>query len=211
MIQITSRPSSPKNPRAGSSLESHFKVFVFIKLFLIQSFGDVVLRILRILFCPEFSNDSERREQVFYLFLSSVSYSKIYSIHFKKNRALSKFCFTRKTNYWPFLKLIHNEIESAMFMFTLSMRGNLILTILSCENPSNIWQLNYREQMCGANKLTGLLELVLLRYDWISLFGHGTFQRYVFMLSIRFVRTSENGLSHKTWSHFPFAHHLDAY
>ena len=44
MIQITSRPSSPKNPRAGSSLESHFKVFVFIKLFFIQSFGDVVLR-----------------------------------------------------------------------------------------------------------------------------------------------------------------------
>ena len=44
MIQIMSRPSSPKNPRAGSSLESHFKVFEFIKLFLIQSFGDVVLR-----------------------------------------------------------------------------------------------------------------------------------------------------------------------
>ena len=122
---------------------------------------------------------------------------------------MSKFCFTRKTNYWPFLKLIHNEIESAMFMFTLSMRGNLILTISSCENPSNIWQLNYWEQMCGAIKLTSQLELVLLRDDWISLFGHGTFQCYVFMLSTRFVRTSEDGLSHNTWSHFPFAlHHL---
>ena len=33
--------------------------------------------------------------------------------------------------------------------------------------------------MRGTNKLTGKMELVLLRYEWISLFGHGTFQRYV--------------------------------
>ena len=38
-----------------------------------------------------------------------------------------------------------------------------------------------------------------------------TFQRYVFMLYTRFVRTSGNGLSHKTWSHFLFAQHLKAY
>ena len=36
--------------------------------------------------------------------------------------------------------------------------------------------------MCGANKLTGKMELVLLPNEWTSLFSHGTFQRYVFML-----------------------------
>ena len=90
-------------------------------------------------------------------------------------------------------------------------RGNLILTILSCENLSNIWELNYEPKMCGANKLTGKMELVLVRNEWISLFSHGTFQRYVFMLSTRFVRTSGNGLSHKTWSDFLFAQYVEAY
>ena len=70
--------------------------------------------------------------------------------------------------------------------------GNLILTILSCENPSNIWELKYGPQMCGANKLTGEVELVLLRNEWISLFSYGTFQRYVFMFS---TRTSGNGFN----------------
>ena len=37
--------------------------------------------------------------------------------------------------------------------------------------------------MWDANKLTGKMDLVLLRDKWISLFGHSTFQRYVFMLS----------------------------
>ena len=55
------------------------------------------------------------------------------------------------------------------------------------------------------------MELALLRDKRISLFGHGTFQRYVFMLSTRFVRISGKGLSHKTWSHFLFAQHLEAY
>ena len=69
-------------------------------------------------------------------------------------------------------------------------RGNL--TILSCENPSNIWELNYEPKLGGANKLTGKMELVLVRNEWISLFSHGTFQRYVFMLSTWFFRTSGN-------------------
>ena len=90
-------------------------------------------------------------------------------------------------------------------------RGNLILTILSCENPSNIRELNYGPPMCGANKLTGKMDLVLLRNKWILLFCHGTFQRHVFLLSTRFVRTSRNGSSHKTWSHVLFAQHLEAY
>ena len=73
--------------------------------------------------------------------------------------------------------------------------GNLILTILSCENPSNIWESNYGPQMCGANKLTGKMELVLQLNEWTSLLSHGTFQRYVFMLSTRFVRTSGNNFN----------------
>ena len=70
-------------------------------------------------------------------------------------------------------------------------RGNLILTILLCENQSNIWELNYRPQMSGANKLTGEMELVLRWNEWVSLFSHGTFRRF----STRFVRTSGNGLN----------------
>ena len=61
------------------------------------------------------------------------------------------------------------------------------------------------------NKLTGKMELVLLWGEWISVFGHGTSRHYVFMLSTRFVWTSGNGLSHKTWSHFLFAQYLEAY
>ena len=70
--------------------------------------------------------------------------------------------------------------------------------------------MNYRLPMCGVNKLMGKIELVLLRDEWISLFSHGTFQRYVFVLSTRFVRTSGNSLSQKTLSHFLFAQHLEA-
>ena len=33
--------------------------------------------------------------------------------------------------------------------------------------------------MCGANKLTGKMELVVVQNEWISLFSHGTFQRYI--------------------------------
>ena len=42
------------------------------------------------------------------------------------------------------------------------------------------------------------MELVLLRDKRISLFGYGTFQRYVFMLSTRFVWTSGNGFNYLT-------------
>ena len=71
----------------------------------------------------------------------------------------------------------------------------LILTMLSCENPSNIWEFNYLPPMCGANELAGKIELVLLLNEWISLFSHGTFQLYVFMLSARFARTSGNNFN----------------
>ena len=75
-------------------------------------------------------------------------------------------------------------------------RVSFILTILSCENPSNIWELNYGPQMCGANKHTGKMELVLLLNERTSLFSHGTFQRSVFVLSTWFVRTSGNNLNY---------------
>ena len=65
--------------------------------------------------------------------------------------------------------------------------------------------------MVQNHKLTGKMVLVLQREVGVSLFGHDTFQRYVFMLSTRFVQTSGNGLSHKTRSHFLFAQHLEAY
>ena len=84
-------------------------------------------------------------------------------------------------------------------------RGTLIL---SGENPSNFWELNYRAQIYDANQLTGKMVVILLRKEWISLFGRGSFQRYVVMLFTRFVRTSRNSLSHKTWSHSFFAQHL---
>ena len=49
--------------------------------------------------------------------------------------------------------------------------------------------------MCGANKLRGKMELVLLLNEGTSLFSHGTFQRYVFVLPTRFVRTSGNNFN----------------
>ena len=79
------------------------------------------------------------------------------------------------------------------------------VTRQACDN------FNCRPQMCSANKVTGKMVSVQLREEWISLFGHGTYQRYIFTLSTRFVRTSGNGGSHKTWSHFLFAQHLEAY
>ena len=40
--------------------------------------------------------------------------------------------------------------------------------------------------MTGANKLTGKIELVILRKAWISLFGHG-----FFLLSTVFLQTAD--------------------
>ena len=64
-------------------------------------------------------------------------------------------------------------------------------------DPSSIWELTYGPQMFGAHKW-GMNFIVWLRY-------------YVFMLSTRFIRTSANSLSHKTWNHFLFAQHLETY
>ena len=66
-----------------------------------------------------------------------------------------------------------------------------------------IWFWHYRHvrtrqtsaQRCGANKLATKMELVLLLNEWTTLFSHGTFQRYVFMLSTRFVRTTRNNFN----------------
>ena len=71
----------------------------------------------------------------------------------------------------------------------------MIFTIWSCENPSNIWELNCGPQIGGVNKLTGKMDLALLLDKWISLFSQGTFQFSVLCFRA-FVRTSGNGLSH---------------
>ena len=67
-------------------------------------------------------------------------------------------------------------------------------------------------QRCGANKLATKMELVLLLNEWTTLFSHGTFQCYVFMLSTRFVRTSGNNFNCLT-KHLAalFFQHLEAY
>ena len=84
--------------------------------------------------------------------------------------------------------------------------GNIVMW-----EPVKHLRINYVPQMCGENKLTGEMVVILLREEWISLFGHGTFQRHVLMFSTWFVRTLRNGLSQKTWSLFLFAQHLEAY
>ena len=38
-------------------------------------------------------------------------------------------------------------------------------------------------ELCGANKPAGVMKLVHVRKEWISLFGHGSFQRPVVMFS----------------------------
>ena len=55
---------------------------------------------------------------------------------------------------WNWISDVHVYIKSdAVIWFWL----------LSWENPSNIWELNYRPQRCSVNKLTGKMELALLR------------------------------------------------
>ena len=49
--------------------------------------------------------------------------------------------------------------------------------------------------MSCANKLKGKMESVLPLNEWTSLFTYGTFQRYVFVLSTWFLRTSGNNFN----------------
>ena len=62
--------------------------------------------------------------------------------------------------------------------------------------------------MWGANKLTAKMEIS----STAECFSHGTFERYVFMLSTRFVRTSGNNFNCLTKHGATlFSQHLEAY
>ena len=185
-------------------------MFVFFKLFLFLSLECLIQPccygkrscLTEYVLLGKFSNDRERREQVS-IILSSLNYRSVYFTH------LIKSCFVegRSNGLSPNWNKMRFSQRCSCLHYV--RHGNLILTILSCENPSNIMELNYRPQMCWSNKLTGKMVLVLLREEWISLFGRGTIQRYVFMLSTRLVRTSRNGLYRKMWSHFFLPHACD--
>ena len=49
--------------------------------------------------------------------------------------------------------------------------------------PVKHLKIELRTATGGANKPAGVMKLVLVRKEWISLFGHGSFQRPVVMFS----------------------------
>ena len=78
-------------------------------------------------------------ERKFLLFLFSVNYRRIYSVHLKNSRFAEDVLFYPKNEVMAFPK-IKNKMGLSQRCLCLHQvkRGNLILTILSCENPSNI-------------------------------------------------------------------------
>ena len=105
--------------------------------------------------------------------------------------------------YWS-VELKTRTQKTHMSKLSQAVRFSLTLPLWT------IYILQWTRQTCGLKKLTGKMEMMLQRNEWISLIGCRTFQRYVFMLSTRFVRTS-GIVCHKIWSHFLFAQHLEAY
>ena len=73
------------------------------------------------------AND-ERNSLLFFFFSYSVNYRRIYTMHLKGSRFVEDVLFYLK-NLLAALKMRLSQRCSS---------GNLILTILSCENPSNI-------------------------------------------------------------------------
>ena len=88
--------------------------------------------ILRILFCLENFQIMTSGERKILLFFSSVNYHRIYSIRLKNSRFAEDVLFYPKNEVIAFPKI---EIK-----WDQVWCGNWILTILSCENPSNIWE-----------------------------------------------------------------------
>ena len=158
----------------------------------------------------KFSNDSERREQVSTI-QSSVNNRRTCSTRLKKSRFVKDVLFHPKNEviafpeieikwYWIIDAPVFITSDAVIWFwqyFRVKTRQTSENQITNCK--------------CGATKLTGNMEFVLQQDEWISLFGHGTFQRFVFMLSTWFVWTSGNGLSNKPLSHFLFTQHLGAY
>ena len=125
--------------------------------------------ILRILFCLESFQMMSNGERKFLLFFfSSVNYRRIYSVHLKNLRFAEDVLFYPKNEVMAFPKIkIKWNWVSDVHVYIKSNAVILILTISSCENPSNIWESNYGPQMYGANELTGRMEMVLQRDEWI--------------------------------------------
>ena len=77
--------------------------------------------ILRILFCLESFQMMSNGERKFLLFFSSVNNRSIYSIHLKNLRFAEDVLFYPKKEVMAFPKIKIKWVESAMFMFTLSL------------------------------------------------------------------------------------------
>ena len=90
----------------------------------------------------------------------------IYSIHLKNSRFAEDVLFS-PSELSNVLSQNLNKLRLSQWCSCLHLvwRGNLILTILSCENPSNIWESKYGPQMCGANKLTDKMS----EAGWVNL------------------------------------------
>ena len=62
---------------------------------------------------------------------------------------------------------------------------------------------NYGPLKCDAHKLSGFMNLVLLRKEWTAVFWHGNFSSICFlMLSTRLAQNTGYALSHQTSDHF---------
>ena len=104
-------------------------MFVFFKLFPVLSFESLILswcygkrsNLTYFVLLRKFSNDVERRAKVPHFFSSSVNYRRIYSTHLKNLRFAEDVWFYPTNEVTAFPKIKIKWVESAMFMFTLSL------------------------------------------------------------------------------------------
>ena len=77
--------------------------------------------------------------------------------------------------YWT-VELKTRTQKTHMSNLSQAVRFSLTLPLWT------IYILQWTRQTCGLKKLTGKMEMMLQRNEWISLIGCRTFQRYVFFL-----------------------------
>ena len=77
--------------------------------------------------------------------------------------------------YWT-VELKTRTQKTHMSNLSQAVRFSLTLPLWT------IYILRWTRQTCGLKKLTGKMEMMLQRNEWISLIGCRTFQRYVFFL-----------------------------
>ena len=155
---------------------------------------------LRILFCLESFQMMANGERKFLLFFPSVNYRRIFSIHLKNSRFVEDVLFYPENEVMAFPKIeikwdwvsdLHVYVKSdAVIWF---WRCCHVRTRQTSENQITdrtcVVQTNSRVNGVGSTvRWVNLIVWLVLSY----------FQRYFFILSTRFVQTSENGLSHKT-------------